>query len=102
MATNMAFSSTCPEDFPVIDFSEFEQNPAEVSNELFEAACRWGFLILKGHGIPQTDVDEMFALVYTSRPTSSISLTNAQVQVILRTTQRNQSRKMDEYRSSRL
>lgn len=51
------------EAFPVIDFSEFDLNPDKVSRELFQAACRWGFLVLTGHGIPQEDVDTMFSMV---------------------------------------
>ncbi|KAH6664617.1 hypothetical protein B0J14DRAFT_644128 [Halenospora varia] len=48
------------DDFPIIDFSDFAQGPARVSKDLFDAARTWGFLILKGHGIPMGDVDEMF------------------------------------------
>jgi isopenicillin N synthase-like dioxygenase len=51
------------ESFPVIDFTDFETRAEETAKELFSAASRWGFLILKGHGIPQEDVDRMFNLV---------------------------------------
>lgn len=49
--------------FPVIDFSDFGTHPEQTAKELFDAASRWGFLILKGHGIPQQDIDHMFGLV---------------------------------------
>jgi isopenicillin N synthase-like dioxygenase len=51
------------EDFPIVDFSKFDSQPEEVSQEIFEAAGRWGFLVLTGHGIAQEDVDEIFAMV---------------------------------------
>jgi isopenicillin N synthase-like dioxygenase len=51
------------EEFPIVDFSKFQTNAIEVSNELFQAACKWGFLVLTGHGIQQKDIDEMFAMV---------------------------------------
>lgn len=54
------------DDFPIIDFSGFAQDPARVSKDLFDAARTWGFLILKGHGIPVGDVDEMFDMVSIS------------------------------------
>ena len=85
----MGATLTDQEYFPVIDFSGFELDPAKASAELFEAACRWGFLILKGHGIPQQEVDEMFSLVCPPYLALSIPLTNASVQDFLRTAQRN-------------
>ncbi|KAH8650593.1 hypothetical protein BGZ60DRAFT_389033 [Tricladium varicosporioides] len=60
----MAIKEPVPEsnDFPIINFSNFTEDPARVSAELFEAARTWGFLILKNHGIPQEDVDEIFEM----------------------------------------
>ena len=49
--------------FPVIDFSGFDTNKQAVAAEIFEAASKWGFLVLKGHGIPSRDVHNMFAQV---------------------------------------
>jgi hypothetical protein len=51
------------DDFPIIDFSSFENDPERTAAEIFNAASQWGFLVLKGHGIPQNDIDEMFAMV---------------------------------------
>lgn len=61
--TTLTMSSQADE-FPVIDFGEFETNPEKVSLELFKAAGKWGFLVLKNHGIPSEDVKNMFALVW--------------------------------------
>ncbi len=51
------------DSFPIVDFSNFDAHPEQTSKELYDAACRWGFLILKGHGIAQEDIDHMFELV---------------------------------------
>ena len=51
------------EGFPVIDFSTFETNKALVADEIFQAASKWGFLVLKGHGIPSEDIKKMFSTV---------------------------------------
>jgi hypothetical protein len=56
--------TTKPEDFPVIDFSSFKDDPEGTAAEIFNAASRWGFLTLQGHGISQQEIDEMFTLVY--------------------------------------
>lgn len=56
-------SVAADEDFPVIDFSRYETQPDVVATEIFDAASRWGFLVLKGHGIPSKDIDAMFELV---------------------------------------
>jgi isopenicillin N synthase-like dioxygenase len=50
-------------DFPIIEFSNFEKNKAAIAAEVFEAASKWGFLVLKGHGIPQEDIKRMFITV---------------------------------------
>lgn len=55
------------EEFPVIDFSSFEANKQAVAAEIFEAASKWGFLVLKGHGIPSEDVRNMFTNVRSCR-----------------------------------
>jgi hypothetical protein len=49
-------------EFPVIDYGDLARDPQGTAAQIFEAACRWGFLVLKGHGIPKQDVDAMFAL----------------------------------------
>jgi isopenicillin N synthase-like dioxygenase len=63
----MTVTALVEEEFPVVDFGSFESNADSVSKEVFQAACRWGFLVLTGHGIPQEDIDEMFALVNISK-----------------------------------
>jgi isopenicillin N synthase-like dioxygenase len=50
-------------EFPVIDFSSFESNKQAVAAEIFDAASKWGFLVLKGHGIPSEDIKKMFSTV---------------------------------------
>lgn len=50
-------------DFPVINFGNFARDPQGTAAEIFEAACRWGFLVLTNHGIPEGDVQQMFATV---------------------------------------
>ncbi|ORY58181.1 uncharacterized protein BCR38DRAFT_448326 [Pseudomassariella vexata] len=62
MASKCPVRSTGTNEFPVIDFSRYENDPHSVSSEIFDAASQWGFLVLKGHGIPKEDVDEMFCL----------------------------------------
>lgn len=47
---------------PRIDMSDFFNRRAEISEELWEAATGIGFFQLTGHGIPQTLIDEAFAL----------------------------------------
>jgi isopenicillin N synthase-like dioxygenase len=59
--------STQASDFPIIDFSGFETNKKSVAAEIFEAASKWGFLVLKGHGIPPEDIKKMFSTVCISR-----------------------------------
>jgi isopenicillin N synthase-like dioxygenase len=51
------------DDFPVIDFSNFETDTQAISAEIFQAASKWGFLVLKGHGISASDVANLFSLV---------------------------------------
>ncbi|CAG8959712.1 hypothetical protein HYFRA_00001618 [Hymenoscyphus fraxineus] len=54
--------STQETEFPVIDFTQYPSNPSEISSQIFEAFHQWGFLVLKGHGIPKGDVEEIFSL----------------------------------------
>lgn len=48
------------QDFPVLDFQEFNQNFDKFSRDVFEASKKWGFFILTGSGISK---DNMFGLV---------------------------------------
>ncbi|KAH8897227.1 Clavaminate synthase-like protein [Thozetella sp. PMI_491] len=50
-----------PDVFPVIDFGNLQSDPEGTAAEIFDAACRWGFLVLRNHGISTEDVQEMFA-----------------------------------------
>ncbi|RDW70394.1 hypothetical protein BP5796_08791 [Coleophoma crateriformis] len=47
---------------PVVDLRLFASDPDRLSGELFDAASKWGFLILTGHGIPLEEIDEVFNL----------------------------------------
>lgn len=50
--------------FPTIDVSEIN-NPEfqpHIAQEITEACQKWGFLLLKGHSIPASDIEEMFSL----------------------------------------
>ncbi|RDW89239.1 hypothetical protein BP6252_01271 [Coleophoma cylindrospora] len=47
---------------PVVDLRLFASDPDRLSGELFDAASKWGFLILTGHGIPQEEIDGVFNL----------------------------------------
>ncbi|KAK5127776.1 hypothetical protein LTR85_004892 [Meristemomyces frigidus] len=53
--------SLTKEEFPIIDFRTVDEDPKAVAAEILDAAQNWGFLVLKGHGVPQEDVDHMFA-----------------------------------------
>lgn len=48
-------------DFPIIDCEGFH-NRDKTSKEISHACGTWGFFVLKGHGIPQEQVDRMFQL----------------------------------------
>ena len=54
----MTVMASPAEEFPIVDFSKFGTEPEKVSEQIFHAASRWGFLVLAGHGIPQEDVDD--------------------------------------------
>ncbi|KAJ3279595.1 hypothetical protein HK104_001310 [Borealophlyctis nickersoniae] len=51
---------------PIIDFSAFSDSTTagrdKVVDEVLDAVTKFGFFYLSNHGIPQTDVDDMFAL----------------------------------------
>jgi hypothetical protein len=51
------------DSFPVIDYSTFEKDPRGTALRVLDAASRWGFLVLEGHGIPGEELDEMWAMV---------------------------------------
>ncbi|KAH7020729.1 uncharacterized protein B0I36DRAFT_296115 [Microdochium trichocladiopsis] len=61
-AAEITLHTNQDDEFPVIDFGNLARDPEGTAAQIFEAACRWGFLVLKGHGIPKKDVDAMFAL----------------------------------------
>lgn len=62
-ASEQEFSHTRQDGFPIIDYNKFEQDPSRTASEILDAASKWGFLVLEGHGIPQTEIDSMFATV---------------------------------------
>ncbi|MFF2555587.1 isopenicillin N synthase family dioxygenase [Nocardia sp. NPDC058058] len=46
----------------VIDLTDFEERRAEITDQLWTAATEIGFFQLAGHGIPQEQIDAVFAL----------------------------------------
>lgn len=53
---------TIDREVPQIDMSNFATRKAEITEQLWSAATEIGFFQLTNHGIPQTLVDEAFAL----------------------------------------
>lgn len=47
---------------PTISLHDFAARRAEITEELMRASTEVGFFTLSNHGIPQEDVDAMFAL----------------------------------------
>ncbi|KAF7729420.1 hypothetical protein EC973_004399 [Apophysomyces ossiformis] len=47
---------------PVIDFGEFQSNPAKVAKHVLEACKSIGFFYMINHGVPETDIDQAFEL----------------------------------------
>ena len=47
---------------PAISLHDFAARRAEITEELMRASTEVGFFTLSNHGIPQEDVDAMFAL----------------------------------------
>jgi len=47
---------------PRIDMSDYESRKAEIADQLWQAATETGFFQLVNHGIPQTLVDDAFAM----------------------------------------
>ncbi len=50
--------------FPIIDISHIDDadSQRELAEEITRGCSQWGFLLLKGHPIPSTDIEEMFSL----------------------------------------
>jgi hypothetical protein len=51
------------DSFPIIDYSTIQDDPRGTALKVFDAASRWGFLVLQGHGIPDEELDAMWAMV---------------------------------------
>ena len=49
-------------EVPQLDISDYFNRRDEISDALWEAATGIGFFQLTGHGIPQTLIDDAFAL----------------------------------------
>lgn len=61
-------------DFPIISVANIHSDFDNVSRQLFDAACKWGFFIITDHGITKADeVSELVSMRYgwiaASRPT---------------------------------
>ena len=50
--------------FPIVDVSKIESPESQlaIAKEVTEACKQWGFLLIKGHGIPSKEIEEMFSL----------------------------------------
>lgn len=44
----------------IIDISDFENRKHEIGQQLYHASKDVGFFYIKGHGVPQDDVDRIF------------------------------------------
>ncbi|MCU1647824.1 MAG: isopenicillin synthase family oxygenase [Nocardia sp.] len=49
-------------DIRIIDLTDFEDRRAEITDQLWAAATDIGFFQLSGHGIPQEQIDAVFAV----------------------------------------
>ena len=45
----------------IVDISDFENRKQEIAQQLYSAAKDVGFFYIKGHGIPQDDIEESFS-----------------------------------------
>jgi isopenicillin N synthase-like dioxygenase len=54
-------------NFPIIDISDLDSPSSQrrIADQVTQACREWGFLLLKNHPIPPSDVDEMFGLSKT-------------------------------------
>jgi hypothetical protein len=59
----MAASSNTPTELPIIDVSSSDLQAAK---DILNAACTYGFVFIKGYEsiIPESDINDMFSLVY--------------------------------------
>jgi non-haem dioxygenase in morphine synthesis N-terminal len=50
--------------FPIVDISNIDERESQldIAREITEACQKWGFLLIKGHSIPTSDINEMFSL----------------------------------------
>ncbi|OBA27049.1 Clavaminate synthase-like protein [Hanseniaspora valbyensis NRRL Y-1626] len=46
----------------MLEIIDISKNSADIKNQLLTASINQGFLFVKGHGIPQSHIDEMFKL----------------------------------------
>ncbi|WOI55803.1 isopenicillin N synthase family dioxygenase [Palleronia sp. LCG004] len=61
-ATYGSYGEEVERDIPKIDMSNFFARKAEITEDLWQAATGIGFFQLFNHGIPETLIDEAFAL----------------------------------------
>ncbi|KAL6248894.1 hypothetical protein RBB50_003957 [Rhinocladiella similis] len=54
-------------NFPVIDISDLDSSSSQrsIADEVTQACKEWGFLLVKNHPIPPSDIEEMFTLSKT-------------------------------------
>ncbi len=47
-------------DVLIIDLSDFENRKHEIGHQLYHASHNVGFFYIKGHGVPNKDIDSIF------------------------------------------
>ncbi len=47
-------------DVLIIDISNFEERKHEIGRQLYHASHNVGFFYIKGHGVPNSDVEQIF------------------------------------------
>lgn len=55
---------TSDTSFPIIDVSDINDpgSRPQIAQDITKACQKWGFLLLKGHSIPASEIEEMFSL----------------------------------------
>ena len=50
--------------FPIVDVSEINDADCQlaIARNVTKACQKWGFLLIKGHSIPTSEIDDMFSL----------------------------------------
>ncbi|KAH0845966.1 hypothetical protein AYO21_01361 [Fonsecaea monophora] len=57
--------SPSPDTIPIIDFSRYSTDLPSLAREIKQVSATWGFLYLRNHGLPQSDIDRIFDISAT-------------------------------------